>query len=92
MSSALNNPGIHPSSTTTWLGDEDGGTLVLDVCVSECLECLEWNRSWTFRPGQRPDSPDVIGPQGDFQFSQDLGGLLNSPSEFLGRKIREGGS
>lgn len=32
------------------------------------------------------DSPDVIGSQGDLQLSQDLGGFLNSPSEFLQQK------
>lgn len=32
------------------------------------------------------DSPDVIGSQGNLQLSQDLGGFLNSPSEFLQQK------
>lgn len=33
------------------------------------------------------DSPDVIGSQGNLQLSQDLGGFLNSSSEFLQKKI-----
>lgn len=36
------------------------------------------------------DSPDVIGSQGNLQLSQDLGGFLNSPSEFLQQKKRKG--
>lgn len=32
------------------------------------------------------DSPDVIGSQGNLQLSQDLGGFLNSSSEFLQKK------
>lgn len=35
------------------------------------------------------DSPDVIGSQGNLQLSQDLGGFLNSPSEFLQQKKRK---
>lgn len=32
------------------------------------------------------DSPNVIGSQGNLQLSQDLGGFLNSSSEFLQKK------
>lgn len=35
------------------------------------------------------DSPNVIGSQGNLQLSQDLGGFLNSSSEFLQKKKRK---
>lgn len=65
------------------------GALVVNVgvCVTVPLECRFYIQLYT---RACRNSPDVIGPQRYFQFSQDLGGLLNSPSEFLGRKIRGG--
>lgn len=35
------------------------------------------------------DSPDVIGSQRNLQLSQDLGGFLNSSSEFLQKKEKK---
>lgn len=69
----------------------------VNICVSRCLECLESKRTrpWTFQDytgftESYRYSPNVIGPQRYFQFSEDLGWLLNSPSEFLRKERRKG--